>query len=261
MTNHRLNPFLIAARWLLSFASLGLVLIGPTTTRAAGGACGGTERNCVTEWNKIAEETLTVFHPLPRPFQNEGLIYMAYVSAAVYDAVVAIEEPYGTGVTAPHDASTDAAVVEAAYRTLVAYFPDQGSRLAALYGASLSKIGDEGKTAGQAVGLAAANFIISSRIGDGRLTPIATTSSFTKKAQGPGVWRLTPPFAAPQTPWVGDVDPFIARTKAQFLPDGPPSLQSVEWEEAFNEVKRYGEMISDVRTPEQTATALFGPRM
>jgi hypothetical protein len=66
---------------------------------AAETGCGGTELNCVTEWNRIAEDTVV----RSRAFQNEGLIYMAYVSAAVYDAVVAIEgryRPYGAGVAA-----------------------------------------------------------------------------------------------------------------------------------------------------------------
>jgi hypothetical protein len=262
-TGHKrtLNLSAIGARMLVGVATLALVLPAPRQMHAAAGTCGGTERNCVTEWNKIAEETLTIAHPMPRPFQNEALIYMAYVSAAVYDAVVAIDrryQPYGTGVTAPAGASADAAAVEAAYRTLVAYFPGQTSRLAPLYEASLATIPDgQGKSDGQAVGLAAANQIIASRIGDGRLTPIATTSSFTTKDPGPGVWRLTPPFAAAQTPWVGDVTPFILQSADQFRPDGPPSLQSAEWVEAFNEIKQYGGVSSDFRTPEQTATAQF----
>jgi hypothetical protein len=50
--------------------------------------------NTVAQWNKIAEDTVVGSGAL----QSEGLIYMAYVSAAVYHAVVAIEggfEPYG----------------------------------------------------------------------------------------------------------------------------------------------------------------------
>lgn len=247
-------------RLLCGVIGLAVLVTSPRPTQGAGGTCGGTERNCVTEWNKIAEETLTVFHPLPRPFQNEGLIYMAYVAAAVYDATVAIEgryEPYGTGVTAPAAASADAAVVEAAYRTLISYFPGETSRLTTLYESSLASIPDgQGKGDGKAVGLAAANLIISSRSSDGRLTPIATTSSFTKKAPGPGVWRLTPPFAAAQTPWVGNVTPFVLQSADQFLPDGPPSLQSAEWVEAFNEIKQDGRIRAGA-PPEQTATALF----
>jgi hypothetical protein len=72
------------------------------------------------------------------------------------------------------------------------------------------------------------------------------------------VWRLTPPaFAAPQTPWVGDVRPFILQNADQFLPDPPPSLQSSQWLEAFNQIKMYGEATSSVRTSEQTAIARF----
>ena len=250
----------IGVRFLGSVVALALLVPGSRPTLAAAGACGGTERNCVTEWNKIAEETITIFLPTPRPFQNEGLIYMAYISAAVYDAAVAIEgryAPYGTGVTAPAGASADAAVVEAAYRTLIAYFPGETSRLTTLYESSLASIPDsQGKGDGKAVGLAAANLIISSRSSDGRLTPIATTSSFTKKAPDPGVWRLTPPFALAQTPWVGNITPFILQSPDQFLPDSPPSLQSAEWVEAFNEIKQDGRMRTDA-PPEQTATALF----
>src|SRR5438132_14108547 len=77
--------------------------------------------NAVEQWNKIAEDTVVG----SGAFQNEGLIYMAYESAAVYDAVVAIKggyRPYGAPIAAQPGASTDAAVVEAAYRTLANYF-------------------------------------------------------------------------------------------------------------------------------------------
>src|SRR5438552_14913605 len=71
--------------------------------------------NAVEQWNKIAENTVVG----SGAFQNEGLIYMAYESAAVYDAVVAISggyEPYGPSIGEAPGASVDAAVVEAAYR-------------------------------------------------------------------------------------------------------------------------------------------------
>src|SRR5262249_18080573 len=114
------------------------------------------------------------------------------------------------------------------------------------------------KTDGQAVGLAAAANIINLRSGDGRLTPIGVSSSFPTLAPGPGVWRRTPPaFAAPQTPWVGNVRPFILQSADQFLPDPPPSLQSSEWAEGFDQIKKYGEASSSVRTDEQTAIARF----
>ena len=217
--------------------------------------------NTVQQWNKIAEDTVVG----SGTFQPEGFIYMAYPSAAVYDAVVAIEggfEPYGPPITAPPGASVDCAVVEAAYRTLRYYFssfPGLVANLDAYYAEALFNFGgctaDGG--AGTAVGLQAANDIIALRTGDGRMTPINVTSSFPTLPPGPGVWRLTPPFATPQTPWVGDVRPFVLQSLDQFLPDPPPSLQSLEWVEAFNQIKAYGALIGSARSDEQTRTALF----
>jgi hypothetical protein len=114
------------------------------------------------------------------------------------------------------------------------------------------------KANGIAVGLAAANAIIALRTGDGRLTPIGTTSSFETKAPGPGVWRLTPPaFLVPQTPWLGSVQPFLLKSPGQFQPEPPIPLTSKEWARQFNEVKSYGSATSAVRTSDQTATAWF----
>src|SRR6266542_5982053 len=213
--------------------------------------------NTVAQWNKIAEDTVVG----SGAFQAEGFVYMAYVSAAVYDAAVAIHggfEPYGPAITAPAGASSDAAVVEAAYQTLVNYFPSQAGTLGALYTEALGLIPDRpAKSNGQTVGLAAATNIITLRSGDGRMTPIGVTSSFPTLPAGPGVWRLTPPFAAPQTPWVGNVRRFVLQSVDQFLPDPPPSLQSGEWVEAFNAIKAYGAASSSVRSDEQTRVARF----
>jgi hypothetical protein len=43
----------------------------------------------------------------------------------------------------------------------------------------------------------------------------------------------------------------------QFRPGPPPDLGSAEWAKEYNEVKMYGRKDSTVRTPEQTAIALF----
>jgi len=238
----------------IAVTAIAVAASAGTTRHAAAALPSG---NTVAQWNMIAEDTVVG----SGAFQSEGLIYMAYASAAVYDAVVAIEggfEPYGPAITAPAGASIDAAVVEAAYRTLVHYFPSQAGTLGALYTEALGSIADgTAKIDGQAVGLAAATNIIALRSGDGRMTPIGVTSSFPTLPPGPGVWRLTPPFAAPQVPWVGDVRRFVLRSVDQFLPDSPPSLEGGEWVEAFNEVKAYGEATSSVRSDEQTAVARF----
>jgi len=109
------------------------------TIALAAAAVAGTARtaaaanpNVVEQWNKIAEDTIVG----SGAFQNEGLIYMGYVSAAVYDAVTSIQGGYALYGPAlpyvPKGASADAAAIEAAYRTLLAYYPSQAATLTPL---------------------------------------------------------------------------------------------------------------------------------
>lgn len=214
--------------------------------------------NIVEQWNKITEDTVVG----AGVFQNEGLIYTAYVSAAVYNAAVAINgryQPYGEAIVAPRGASTDAAVVEAAYDTLVHYFPTATATLYPLYVQALALIPNgSAKDNGQMVGLTAATNIIMQRTGDGRRTPIGVSSAFPTRVPGPGVWRLTPPaYAPPQTPWVANVTPFVLQSAAQFLPRPPPSLMSERWVDAFTDIKAFGSASSAVRTADETAIAKF----
>jgi hypothetical protein len=223
--------------------------------------------NTVAQWNKIAEDTAVG----SGAFQGEGFIYTAYAATAVYNAVVAIKggyEPQDSRITAPAGASVGCAVTEAAYRTLHYYFSSLPALIANLdadMAEALSPANLNGCTAdggaGTAVGLAAANEVIYNRTTgphpDGRMTPIGVSTPFAALPPGPGVWRLTPPFVAPQTPWVGGVRRFILARVDQFLPDPPPSLQSDEWVNAFNEIKEYGGVTSSKRTLEQSNTAKF----
>src|SRR5437868_15144708 len=61
--------------------------------------------NAVQQWDKIAEDTVVG----SGAFQNEGLIYMAYVSSAMYYSISPGEH---------RGRSSDAAVVESAYQVL-----------------------------------------------------------------------------------------------------------------------------------------------
>ena len=230
------------------------------------GAAAGTERdaagvlppgNTVEQWNQIAEDTVVG----SGTFQIEGFIYMAYESSAVYDAVVSLQggyQPLEPAFRVSKTASPDAAVVSAAYQTLRHYFPAAYANLDASYAQALAAIPDgPAKVSGVQIGLVAANQVIKARSVDGLLMPIGITSSFPTLKPGPGVWRLTPPFAPAQTPWAARVHPFILQSAAQFLPAPPPSLSSPEWVSAFNEVEAYGAANSTVRTVAQTNVAEF----
>ncbi len=93
------------------------------------------------DWNNIA--ITTVRGESPALFQLEGLIYMSYVQASVYDAVVKIEgryKPYHNfhAPVSTDGASPDAAVTAAAYTALVNYFPDKAASLTTTYNAYLA---------------------------------------------------------------------------------------------------------------------------
>ena len=115
-----MNPLTQFKRILILPILIALALIAVAAPASATLPPGNT----AAQWNTIAENTVVG----SGAFQAEGYIYMAYTSAAVYNAVVAIEggfEPYGPPITAPPGASVDCAIIEAAYRTLVNYFPSQ----------------------------------------------------------------------------------------------------------------------------------------
>jgi hypothetical protein len=200
--------------------------------------------NTAQQWDKIAEDTIVG----SGAFQNESLIYMAYVTNAMYRSV-------SPGERKGQDA--DAALIEAAYTTLSHYFPAQAATLDALHNEALAAIPDsQAKVVGMRYGALTAAKQIAERDGDGLQTPIASTSSFPTLAPGPGVWRLTPAaYLAPQTPWVANVRPFILNSADQFLPPPPPSLSSPEWVAAFNEIKVHGSSTNPSTT--ETGTAKF----
>jgi hypothetical protein len=205
-------------------------------------------------WNQVAQ-TATV--SVAKMFQAESFIYMGYESAAVYDAVNSIDhryQPYAVRVHAPRGASPEAAAAAAAYTILSNYLPAQQSTFDAAYATSLATIPDgQAKLDGIDVGTHVATALISLRADDGRNAAITFTPT-----PGPGVWRPTPPgFAAAQTPWVGQMRPFLLRNAGQFLPGPPPALTSARYARDYNEIKAMGSSTSTVRTPEQTSVALF----
>jgi hypothetical protein len=202
--------------------------------------------NAAQQWDQIAEDAVVG----SGAFQGEGFVYMAYVSKAMHRAVNPGER---------NGQSPDAAVTEAAYRILVHYFPAREPDLTALHDAALAAIpAGPAKRNGIMYGGLAANKVLRERAGDGLQTPIGSTSPFPTLPPGPGVWRLTPSaYAAPQTPWMASVRPFLLKRPDQFLPAPPPSPSSPQWVAAFDEVKSVGAAASTTRTADQTATALF----
>jgi hypothetical protein len=208
----------------------------------------------ISDWNAIAVTTLagdTTKQPV------EDILYMGFVQAAVYNAVVGVDgryAPYRFHAHAPRGTSAQAAAVAAAHEVLVTYVPSAQATLDADYAASLAQIPDgRAKSQGVAFGTRAAGSLIRQRAHDGRNAPI-----FFTQPPAPGVWRPTPPLFLPMSaPWLGFVTPLLVHSATQFGPPPPPALTSARYTRDFNEVKALGSMNSTQRTADQTAAALF----
>jgi hypothetical protein len=243
-----------------------LLLAGVAAFVVVASAAGHTSRHAsppaktALDWNTIAVSTVRA--AAPAKFQLEGLIYVSYVQAAVYDAVTKIEgryKPYHNFHAPSHTdgASADAAVAAAAYTTLAYYFPAQASTLATTYATYLVGLPAAGKDAGVAIGNAAAADIIALRTGDGRDAPVSTPYG-----QGPltaGVWIFapSPSLQSAQTPWAAFMQPFMLKSTSQFRAGPPLVLQSHEYQVQFEELRAFGSVNSPVRTAEETAVGQF----
>ena len=208
----------------------------------------------IRTWDAIAVRTIVVQGLKPPPVTQ---LYLGFVSAAIYNAVVTIDgqfAPYTTQPRAHAHASPEAAAATAAYRVLSVYFPASADQLTADYQASLAQIPNGvAKTRGIQVGEEAARAIVRLREGDGRDANITLNVT-----PAPGVWRPTPPAFAPMlAPWLGFVRPLLLTSPTQIPYAGPNALTSAAYTRDFNEVKAIGAAASATRTPAQTETARF----
>jgi hypothetical protein len=208
----------------------------------------------ISDWNTVA--TTTLLGDTGKAPQ-EIFIYLAFMHAAMYDAVVGLHpryEPYRRHVPAPRHASATAAAAAAGHKILETYSPYAQAALDGALAASLAPVPDgAAKTAGIAYGERVAQDLVDLRAHDGRYAPVQYT-----RAPAPGVWRPTPPAFAPMAvPWLGGVTPLLARSVAQFAPPAPPALTSRRYARDFAEAKALGSATSTTRTGAQTEVALF----
>jgi len=231
-------------RALSNVSMLLLMLAVPACVRA----------DVVSDWNAIAvQSTITA----ARPGQT-GMLDVAMVQLAIYDAVQAIEkkyEPYYVEIPGA-SGSPEAAAAKAAHDVLVSRFPSQAANLDTAYQQYLLNHGLADNDPGVGVGAKAAAGIIALRACDGSF-PNPAPPPFIG-GTGIGVWRPTPPGNLPMlAPWLGNVTPFAMTRPSQFRSDPPPALTSREYARDYNEIKTLGVMDNSSRTAEQTDLANF----
>ncbi|HSS18188.1 MAG TPA: phosphatase PAP2 family protein [Candidatus Dormibacteraeota bacterium] len=215
----------------------------------------GTPANAdvVTDWNNAALDAIRTGNT-PPPIASRAL---AILHTSIYDAVNGIDrrhEAYLVPSAVPASASREAAASAAAHGALVNLFPATTSSFDALHTAILATIPNgPHKTAGIVWGEFVANQILAARANDGSSAVVPPPGG-----SGPGVWIPTPPAFLPYLlPQWGFVAPFGMNSSSQFRPPGPPSLDSQQYAEDYNEVKELGAAVGSTRTEDQTEIALF----
>jgi hypothetical protein len=225
--------------------ALTLVLCGYASAAFAQGA------TLVTEWNRVLFSVVPTGPPIVRP--------ASMMNIAMFDAVNAIEDaytPYRVHVRASRGASAEAAAAQAAHDVLTALFPTQQATFDALLATQLAGVPPGRARQGIAIGRAVAQAIVAWRQDDGWPPAVAPDPTYVLPSS-PGLWQPTPPAHSFATfTFYPNAVPFALQTSTQFLPPPPPSLTSQRYATDFNETKQLGSVMSDVRTPEQTESAL-----
>ena len=178
---------------------------------------------------------------------------LATVHLAMHDAIQAYDqrfEPYAGYINAGNGSAV-AAAARAAHTLLVTKFPAQEAAIDTCYATAMTGVvlTPAELADGDAVGNAAAASVLASRNADGSF-PSGPIAPFIG-GMAPGQWRLNANTSSMVAPWLGSVRPFAIHSVAQCQPDALPALTSLEYAEAYNEVKALGSNTSTARTPEQ----------
>lgn len=207
----------------------------------------------VLDWNVIMQATVSGQPPFPQAR------FAAITHLAVFEAVNAVTgdyKPYLGTVSGSGGASPEAAAVAAAHTVLKTYFPATAASLDAARAISLATIADgPAKSAGIAVGEAAAMAVIAARANDNSGTP----EFYVPASSGPGQWRVTPGCTAAGGAFLHwrNVTPFGIRSADQFGMDAPPALTSVKYARDYNEVRQVGGLNSPDRPQDRADVARF----
>ncbi len=233
--------------------ALTSVAVAALAMPAAAGA------NVVTDWNRTMVAVLEAAKPPPPSSARAAAI----VQSAVFDAVNGIARRYSpvhVPPEAPRGASRAAAAAGAAHEALVALFPTQQAMLDQRLADTLSELSEGSSGDDQLImrglqwGKTVADQIIAWRASDGFTSVLPPYVP----AGLPGRWAPTPPaFGPPLFRQFATMVPFALISPAQFLPAPPPSLTSTRYTQDFNEVTAFGSANSQIRTAEQTQTAIF----
>ena len=207
----------------------------------------------ILDWNAIMQATVSTQTPFPQAR------FAAITQLAVFEAVNGITreyQPYLGTITAPPNASAEAAAATAAHDVLKNLLPSSAATLDTSLAASLATIPDgPAKTAGITAGQAAAAAMLAARAHDGS----SPAAFYLPSSSDPGVWQPTPgctPAGGAFYQW-RNVTPFGIRSGSQFRLGPPVTLPSDRYARTYNEVKAVGGSDSTERPTDRANVARF----
>ncbi len=213
-----------------------------------------TTGDVVMEWNQVAIDATTTAGQGALPQVRS----MAIVQVAMHDAVNTITgkfDTYRTSGPAPAGASSEAAAIAAAHRTLKGLFgTSQHANFDTRRAASLAARGLSEADPGIAWGESVAAALLAERSTDGAAQ--ATFPYVAPDSGAPGVW-VAIGTAAAQLPGWGNVTHWVLRNSSQFHPGPPPELKSAVYARDYQEIQELGAALSPTRTGNQTQIARF----
>jgi hypothetical protein len=219
----------------------------------------------VLEWNQIFIDTLIATNTPNSSSQRLGAIF----HTAIFDAYNGVERRYTpifVAGGAPPGTSRRAAVIAAAYTTLLRLFPpsvlpsEQRAAIETSYEAGLARVGGNGSRSrerGVAWGSEVAEAVLAWRATDG-FVPSSPRSPFNG-GQAVGQWRPTGGSCVTMTALgLAFTAPFVVANTTQFDPGPPRVLASAAYLDDFNSVKGLGRKTDSTRTDDdQTLLAPF----
>ncbi len=241
-------------------ATIALVLVGAKGVDGQEQPRSGDRADEIANWNSIMFRAAQVAATTPLVMTRVAAI----VQGAVFDSLNGIDPrytPLHVQPAAAPGASKRAAVVLAAYTTLVNIYPAQKPLLDQELNSSLASLNSSAAaehsisvSRGMAWGQTVANAILTWRSTDGFTPPPPPFLG----GNAVGEWRPTPPqFLPGAAPQFARMTPWVIRSPSQFRPAGPPPLTSARYAADFEEVKTLGSIGSQLRTPDQTLLARF----
>jgi hypothetical protein len=225
---------------------IAVLLASMASVHVAGAARPAPGGDVVRAWNELALATVRATNGS----DAQAARLYAMVNVAMYDAVNGLAAPNdrrASALVAPvANANGDpvAAAAGAAHDVLVGLYPDRAATYDGQLAADLAGAGPGGQTDhGREWGAAVAAGVLSARANDGS-SPTETQPA----GSGPGKFASS---------WSGvqfrNLKPFVIADPDSYVSAGPPSLGSIDYAAAYNEVK----IVGSAANPDDAKLATF----